>query len=82
MNTKTGLRSGYPYPGPGGSYDDSCVSISYNPNSRILQAECEAYNGYLYSSAVTVPEVYEDIKNCNGILKINSCTGNEGVWES
>ena len=76
MNTKTGLRSGY----PGGSYQESCEIIGYNPNSRILQANCERFDGNLDYSSVQVPEVYEDIINCNGDLKINFCTGYEGVW--
>ncbi len=69
MNIKTGLRSGY----PGGSYQESCEIIGYNPNSRILQANCDQINGMPNHSSMVVPEEYEDIVNCDGILAIDYC---------
>ena len=69
MKIKTDLRGGY----PGGSYTQSCDFIDFDPGTHVLKAACKQRNGALNWTESFIPDVYDDIVNCDGNLELNDC---------
>lgn len=70
MQTRTNLRSGdggY----PGGSYTQTCDTITYDSGTGILKAVCLQNNGARNWSELYLSDTMnniDDIINCDGIL--------------
>lgn len=71
MRTKTNLHAGY----PGGSWTQTCELKDWDQDSGLLKAVCRQKNGALNWTEIYVPDYwnYDDIVNCDGVLRINSC---------
>ena len=70
MHTSTNLHcGGY----PGGSYTQSCEDIDYDPSTSLLSAGCRQRNGAWNMTDLYLPDDYDDILNCDGILSLNYC---------
>lgn len=70
LRVRTQVRAGLL---PDGDYKNSCTSIGYDPDSRILSASCPKTDGTWNSTTLTVPVTYgtdgfHNILNCNGVL--------------
>jgi hypothetical protein len=85
MLAKTNIRSGwfpegwYPNVGylgnwyPDGSYTRTCRSITYDPQSMVLNATCKQKDGAWNSASLYLPRFPQDIVNCDGILTTDRC---------
>jgi hypothetical protein len=85
MRTTTHLHTGYtdweenyiPPGTPRGAFRDTCLDIGWDPENRILSADCTFPNGeYLgieFSKLTVPPNYYGRISNCRGTLTLGDC---------